>query len=197
MTDKTEIKVHPDVKALIFDLDGTLSDSMEVHMAAWNKVGNKYGFKFDPQIYYEMTGSPTIEFARKIIETYNLTADPEDIVKMKQQSFWDSVKLVKPMKEVISIVKEYHSKLPMSVGTGASRKSACLQLAALEIKHYFDFIVSADDVEKHKPEPDTFLRCAQLMNVAPRFCQVFEDGDLGIKAAEKAGMIITDVRPHI
>jgi beta-phosphoglucomutase family hydrolase len=191
------MKVHPDAQALIFDLDGTLSDSMEVHMAAWNRIGEKYGFKFDPQIYYEMTGSPTIEFARKIIETYNLTADPEDIVKIKQNSFWDSVKLVKPMKKVISIVKDYYMKLPMSVGTGASRKSACLQLAALGIKNYFDFIVSADDVEKHKPEPDTFLKCARLMNVDPRFCQVFEDGDLGIRAAKKAGMIITDVRPHI
>jgi beta-phosphoglucomutase family hydrolase len=191
------MKVHSDAKALIFDLDGTLSDSMGVHIAAWNKIGQKYGFIFDPQIYYEMTGSPTIEFARKIINKHNLSTNPEKLVKMKQQSFWDSVKLVKPMKEVISIVKEYYNKLPMSVGTGASRKSACLQLEALEIKDYFDFIVSADDVEKHKPEPDTFLKCAQLMNVAPRFCQVFEDGDLGIKAAEKAGMIITDVRPHI
>ena len=85
----------------------------------------------------------------------------------------------------------------MSVGTGASRKSACLQLSALGIKDYFDFIVSADDVEKHKPEPDTFLKCAHLMNVNPRFCQVFEDGDLGIEAANKAEMIITDVRPYI
>lgn len=192
-----KLKVHPGAKALIFDLDGTLSDSLQVHIASWNKIGEQYGFKFDPRIVYEMTGSPTIEFAKKIVKMYDLKADPQEIVKLKQRSFWDSVSLVQPVQEVISIVKNHYKKLPMSVGTGASRKSAEMQLEALQISGYFDFIVTADDVEKHKPEPDTFLKCAGLMNVAPSVCQVFEDGDLGIEAAEKAGMIITDVRPHI
>jgi len=48
MTDKTDIKVHPDARALIFDLDGTLSDSMGVHIASWNKIGEKYGFDREP-----------------------------------------------------------------------------------------------------------------------------------------------------
>ena len=61
----------------------------------------------------------------------------------------------------------------------------------------FDAIVSADDVENHKPEPHTFLKCASLMNVAPEYCQVFEDGDLGIEAAKTGGMMVTDIRPFI
>jgi beta-phosphoglucomutase-like phosphatase (HAD superfamily) len=118
-------------------------------------------------------------------------------VKQKQTSFWDLAHLLEPVEEILSIVKEYHGKLPMSVGTGASRKSAEVQLKALGLTDYFDAIVSADDVTHHKPEPETFLECARLMNVEPKNCQVFEDGDLGIEAAKKAGMITTDVRPHI
>lgn len=191
------LHVHPDARALIFDLDGTLSNSLPVHVATWNKVGEAYGFKFDPKIIHEMTGRPTIEFARHIVERYGIAAEPEEIVKQKQQAFWNSAQLLEPVNEIISIVKEYHGKLPMAVGTGASRRSAEVQLGELKITHFFSVIVSADDVTKHKPEPETFLKCAELLGVAPEKCQVFEDGDLGIAAAKKAGMMVTDVRPHI
>ena len=192
-----ELKVHPDAKALIFDLDGTLSDSLPVHLATWNKVGEKYGFKFDPEILKEMTGRPTIEFARHVVEKYKLNASPEDIVRLKQHSFWNSAHLLRPVDEVISIVEHYHRKLPMAVGTGASRRSAEVQLEALNLKKYFKVVVSADSVTSHKPKPETFLECARQLNVEPQYCQVFEDGDLGLEAAQKAGMIVTDVRPHI
>ena len=192
-----EITIQPGVKGLIFDLDGTLSDSLPVHVATWNMVGEKYGFTFDPQIVYEMTGRPTIEFAKRIVEQYRLSADPAEMVRMKQQAFWGKANLLRPIHEVVSIVKKYYGKLPMSVGTGAGRKSAEVQLKTLDILRYFDAVVTAEDVTRHKPDPDTFLECARLMGVEPKYCQVFEDGDLGITAAEKAGMMVTDVRPFI
>ncbi|KAF4531216.1 hypothetical protein B566_EDAN019274, partial [Ephemera danica] len=180
------LQVNKIAKALIFDLDGTLSDSLPLHVATWNYVGEKYGFEFDPQILHEMTGMPTIEFARRVVNQYNLDVDPHEIVKMKQQAFWKMAHLLQPINEVFEIVQTTFGKLPMSVGTGAGRKSAAIQLETLDILKYFDFVVSADDVTRHKPEPETFLECARLMGVEPQFCQVFEDGDLGIEAAKKA-----------
>lgn len=191
------IKVHPKAKALIFDMDGTLSDSLPVHLATWNKVADKYGFTFDPQIIHELTGRPTVEFANRIIKQYGVSEKAELLVKMKQEAFWNLAHLLKPIDEVVSIVKANYGKLPMAVGTGAGRKSTEIQLKELNLMIYFDAIVSADEVKKHKPEPETFLECARLMGVEPQFCQVFEDGDLGIEAAKKAGMFVTDVRPHI
>lgn len=191
------ITVYPEAKALIFDLDGTLSNSLPVHIETWDMVGEKYGFKFDPNIILELTGRPTIEFAKCIIERENVDADPNVLVKLKQQNFWDYAHKLIPVEEVTSIVKNYHGKLPMSVGTGAGAKSAEVQLKALGLTNYFNAVVSANDVQKHKPEPDTFLRCAELMGVDPQYCQVFEDGDLGIEAAKTAGMYVTDVREHI
>lgn len=182
---------------MIFDLDGTISDSLPVHIETWNMVGKKYGFVFDPKIIFELTGRPTIEFAKCIIERENVNEDPEVLVRLKHEAFWECAHKLIPIEEVTSIVKEYHGKLPMAIGTGASRKSAETQLKALDLSQYFDIIISANEVNKHKPEPDTFLECARQMNVEPKFCQVFEDGDLGITAAKTAGMFITDVRPHI
>jgi beta-phosphoglucomutase-like phosphatase (HAD superfamily) len=191
------LKVQPKAKALIFDLDGTLSNSLPVHLATWNIVGKKYGFVFDPQILIEMTGRPTIEFAERVVEQYGLLSDPNEIMLLKQTSFWDMAHLLEPIDKVVSIVKAYYGKLPMSVGTGAGKKSTQVQLDTLNLLQYFDAIVTAEDVTSHKPKPETFLECARLMGVEPQYCQVFEDGNLGIEAAEKAGMMVTDVRPFI
>jgi len=192
-----KLEIHPKAKALIFDLDGTLSDSLPVHIASWHVVCGKLNCTFDERILVEMTGMPTISFAERIKMENNLLMDAEEIVIMKQQEFWKNINQIKPHEAVINLMKSAHGKIPMAVGTGASRQSAMLQMKELEIDQFFEIIVTADDVDRHKPEPETFLMCAQMLNVEPQYCQVFEDGELGMLAAQKAGMLLTDVRPFV
>lgn len=192
-----KLEIHPQAKALIFDLDGTLSDSLPVHIASWHVVCHRLNCIFDEHIVLEMTGMPTISFAERIKREQNLEVEAEEIVRMKQLEFRSNIHHIKPHEAVISLMKKAHGTIPMAVGTGASRQSAMLQLKELGIDHYFDFIVTADDVQLHKPEPETFLECARLLNVEPSLCQVFEDGEMGMMAAQAAGMLLTDVRPFV
>lgn len=187
---------HPNAEALIFDLDGTLSDSLPVHIATWHKVCARYNCRFDEGMVAELTGMPTIRFAERIIADNHLKGvDPEEIAKLKQETFWEHADLLRPHQAVVDLVYKYHGKIPMAIGTGASRKSAMVQLEKLGLTPYFDAIVTADDVTEHKPEPQTFLKCAELIGVEAEKCQVLEDGILGMQAAHSAGMYLIDVRP--
>ncbi len=192
-----KLEIHPQAKALIFDLDGTLSDSIPVHIASWHAVCEKLNCTFDERIVIEMTGMPTISFAERIKREQNLDIDPKEIVRLKQLEFRKNISRIKPHDAVISLMNKAFGKIPMAVGTGASRTSAMLQMKELGIDKLVDVIVTADDVERHKPEPETFLKCAELLNVEPPFCQVFEDGEMGMQAARTAGMLLTDVRPFV
>jgi len=192
-----KIEINSEVKALIFDLDGTLSNSLPVHFFTWEKICQEFNCHFSKKILIELTGKPTIVFAKRIIKENNLKGiTPEELVKRKQQLLWDNAGLLKPHSDIVSLVYENYGKRPMAVGTGACRKSAKVQLEALHLTKYFDVVISADDVTHHKPNPETFLKCAELLRVKPSNCQVFEDGVLGMEAALKAGMFLTDVRPY-
>jgi HAD superfamily hydrolase (TIGR01509 family) len=85
----------------------------------------------------------------------------------------------------------------MALGTGATKPVAFKTLEAAGLKGMFDIIITPEDVERPKPAPDTFLLCAKRMGIEPQFCQVFEDGDPGIKAAKDGGMMVVDIRKFL
>lgn len=191
--------IKPGVKGIIFDLDGTLVDSMPYHFAGWKKACEKFGADIDPSFLRLHTGSPGWIIASEIIKTCKLDSSItiDDILKVKLEDFYSNQHLIKPIEPVVAIVRKYHGKLPMAIGTGGHRDAVERTLEVTGLKKYFDIVITANDVKNHKPHPETFLKCAELMNVEPRFIQVFEDGDLGIEAARRAGMVVTDVREFI
>jgi beta-phosphoglucomutase-like phosphatase (HAD superfamily) len=191
-----EYDIKPGVKGLIFDLDGTLVDSMPLHYDGWKKACDRFGAHIDPEFLKFHTGSPGWAIAAAIIDKSGLNGNVtvEQIMKVKLEEFYKVQHLIKPIDPVADLVRKYYGKLPMAVGTGGHREAVERTLQVTGMRKYFDIVVTANDVEKHKPFPDTFLKCAVMMKVDPRFIEVFEDGDLGIEAALSAGMIATDVR---
>jgi len=191
------IEVGIKTKGLIFDLDGTIADSMPVHFLAWKLTALEHGFVYTEELFYGLAGMPTHKIVPIVNERLGLSLDPEKFSKRKEELFLENLKDVRAIESVADIVRKFHGKLPMSIGTGGKKYIAELTLKMIGFEGWFDAIVSADDVTNHKPFPDTFLKCAELMGVDPELCQVFEDGDMGLLAAERAGMIATDVRLYL
>ncbi len=182
-------------KALIFDLDGTLTDSNPAHLEAWTRACNAFGLTYPREKFYFFAGLSSLAIAEEIIRMYGKEGilSPKDLSDRKEREFdklEDQVKIIEP---VFSIVRHFHGKLPMAVGTGRRKSSALKTMKHLRLSRYFDVLVTADDVVNHKPKPDTFLVCAAKMGVAPKDCLVFEDASRGLEAARNAGMKVFDV----
>lgn len=188
--------IQPGVKGLIFDLDGTLADTMPYHFQGWQVACKKYGAAIDTAFLRLHTGSPGWLIASEIIKNSGLEGkvSVDEIVSEKLDQFFRVQHNVKEIVPVADIVRKYHGKIPMAVGTGGHREAVERTLTITGLRKYFDIIVTANDVDNFKPHPETFLKCAEMMNVEPAHVEVFEDGDLGLEAARMAGMIATDVR---
>ena len=190
---KTKLEVNPKAKGLIFDLDGTLADTMPIHYIAWKNAAASYGIDFTPELFQQLAGIPLYPTVEKLNQIFGTQIDPKEMGDIKETEFEKNMHLTPEIKVVTDLVRKYHGIIPMAVGTGGMRRLAFKTLEIIGLQDYFEIVVASEDVQNYKPHPETFLKCAELMGVNPVDCEVFEDGILGMKAAETAGMMVVDV----
>ena len=184
-----------DYEGHIFDCDGTITDSMPLHFLAWREAMKRFGIVFSEDRFYEMAGMPTDKIIGILAAEQGKTVDIQKAATMKEDCFIERISEVKPIPFVMdSIERAIKSGKKISVASGGTRKAVNLQLVAVGLADTFEVCVTAEDTERHKPEPDVFLKAAEWMGVEPGKCCVYEDGDLGIQAANKAGMGVVDIR---
>ena len=188
-----KLDIDPRAKGLIFDLDGTIADTMPIHFIAWKNAAARYGIDFTIELFSNLAGIPLYPTVEKLNKLFNKDIDPQEMGDAKEQEYENNMTQMKVVEPVVELIKKYHGKIPMAVGTGGCRRLSEKAMQIIGIDQYIDKLVSADDVKNHKPHPETFLKCAELIDIEPQLCQVFEDGILGIQAAEKAEMMVVDV----
>jgi HAD superfamily hydrolase (TIGR01509 family) len=191
---KAGIVVPDHVKGLIFDCDGTLVDSMPLHMKAWEHAVTAMGGSWDYSYFYSKKGMPDKEIIQLYNEQFGFSLDFLRSTSAKNEYFYSRADQLKPIQPVVDVALQYRNILPMAVASGSTKANVELQLTAIGVLHFFDAIVTADDGIRPKPSPDIFIEAAKRLGVAPNVCQVFEDADLGLEAARSAGMLATDVR---
>ncbi|QEH44431.1 beta-phosphoglucomutase family hydrolase [Aggregatibacter actinomycetemcomitans] len=180
---------------LIFDMDGTVIDTMPSHAKAWEMVGQHFGYPFDGNLLYELGGAPVKTIAQEMMKRHAMPLERlDDVIHLKREYGKQLIMQHATLLPAASVVRSFYSKKPLALGTGSHRAMTEILLDKFDFEKYFSAIVTAEDIQHHKPAPDTFLRCAELIKVKPRRCLVFEDGDLGIQAGLRAGMDVFDVR---
>lgn len=185
------------VRALIFDFDGTLADTMPTHFLAWQASLEPHGLCLPEARFYELGGWSTPRLAEMLIDEAGSSLSPAQLVGEKEAEFVRIARQIRPIQPVVDIAASYRGRLPLAVATSGLRSVITPILNGLGLADWFAAFVTADDVAHAKPAPDLFLEAARRLNVEPRFCRVYEDTDAGIEAAERAGMAFVDVRELI
>lgn len=182
-------------QGLIFDMDGTIINTMPSHAKAWEMVGKYFGYPLNGQVMYELGGAPVKVIAQEMMKRAEMPPHfLDEVIHLKRQFGKELLLKEATLLPAAQIVKAHFGKKPLALGTGSHRVMTDLLMDKLALRAYFDAIVVAEDVAHHKPAPETFLRCAELIKVKPKNCLVFEDADLGVQSALAGGMDVFDVR---
>jgi beta-phosphoglucomutase family hydrolase len=179
-----------DFAGYIFDLDGTLVDTMPLHYTAWEAALRRAGLKgsLDENLFYELGGVPSRKVAALLGKHHGLSLDPVAVYKDKEELFKGSLQKLTVIAPVVDFARRVSKSHPVAIASGGTRDVVTSTLEKTGLTPLFPVVVTADDVEHGKPAPDMFLLAAKRMGVPPTGCLVFEDGQPGIKAAEAAGM---------
>ncbi len=189
------VDIPESAEAILFDCDGTLVDSMPLHWDTWHQTLRTYDVECDTDFLYQQAGSPTEKIIRDINLRYRRSIDAEEFTLKKEELFYAEIAKVEEIEIIASIARNNHGQRKMAVVSGGIRKNVVGCLKQTNLLHLFEVIVTADDDVSPKPAPDVFLAAAKQLQVEPQACHVFEDADLGIRAAQAARMSYTDVRP--
>lgn len=183
-----------EIRGIIFDCDGTLADTMPLHWKAWREVTTRHGLHFPEDRFYALGGVPSRDILKMLCDEQGRKLDYLAVAREKEEAYLPFLPEVKPIDVVVAVAEANHGRLPMAVASGGMKPIIIQVLEHLKICHYFDAIVTSEDVHRQKPAPDIFLEAARRIGVPPELCRAYEDTDLGMQAIRSAGMEAIDVR---
>ena len=177
-------------KAVIFDMDGTLIDSIEADYLAWNKLFVSYHKELSIENYIPLIGIKSSEVAMKYLPIKDDVELKEALAK--KLIYFENIITEKGIKEIPfseAIIKQIkQSGILLALATSSRRAKVEMVMNKVGLMDYFDVVITAEDVKKGKPDPEVFTTAAQRLSVKPSECIVFEDAVNGVKAAKNAQM---------
>jgi len=175
----------------IFDCDGTLADSMALHLKAWQQAFREHGasFEYTWDIFVSLAGVGHEDTVRKMNARFGDKLDPVAVTHSKEACYALSVDQVQPITPVADYARALAAKgAKIAVASGGPRWMVSRTLRAIGMETLFQAVVTQDDIIKSKPDPEIFLKAAEWIGADPKKCVVFEDSHLGIAGAKAGGM---------
>lgn len=187
-----------DFAGYIFDLDGTLIDTMPVHYRSWEAAFRHEGLAgpLDEDYFYALGGVPSIQVAELMAARHGLKiGSAEGVSDRKERLYLERLDAISPIDPVVAFARRVAKTHPVAIATGGTPDIALPALKAAGLDDLFKVVVTPHDVApgRGKPHPDMFLEAASRIGVAPESCLVFEDAEPGMRAARAAGMQVVRV----
>ena len=178
------------IKGFIFDFDGVIIDTNKYHFDSWKESLNLFNIDFDEKKYNEIKGLSRRKSLDFLTSEQNQLSEEkkEELLKQKNDIFLDLIKDLKS-DDLLPGVQDFifHFKNSHKLGVASSSKNAKYILKKINFDHFFDVILDGTMLLESKPDPEVFLKCADLLNLRPEQCVVFEDSKNGILGAKKGG----------
>jgi beta-phosphoglucomutase len=184
----------PDIRGIIFDLDGVIADTAEFHYRAWHRIAGEENVAFSAEKYYQrMSGRKREENLRVFTENLNIDEATKQAWMARKQGYYaelrDQLQRGDELPGVMRIIEEAKAaKLKLAVGSAS--KNARQVLERLHLTEHFEVIGDGHVVENSKPAPDIFLWVADSLGLLPRQLLVLEDAQAGVQAARTGGFYV-------
>ncbi|MGK2862865.1 MAG: HAD family hydrolase [Chitinophagaceae bacterium] len=180
----------PRYKAFLFDLNGTMINDMSYHIEAWHNVMNDLGANMSMEKMKKECYGKNAEILERVFPGRFSMEEKNKIglakEKQYQEDYRPKLKLINGLDDFLEKTKK--AGIKMAIGTAAIMYNVDFVIDGLGIRHYFEALVSADHVAQSKPDPETWLTCAEKLGVPVAECLVFEDVPKGVESAQRAGM---------
>lgn len=176
--------------AILFDMDGVIVDNISYHVQAWKEFCKKYGNCLtDDEFNKNFSGRTNKEIFRNLFKRELSLEEVKKYEDEKESMYRDLYKMyIEPRKGLIKLLELLKKNgIKAAVGTAAPKVNLDFVLEYLKIEKYFDAFISSESVTKGKPDPEIYLKAAELLNANPKRCIVIEDSLLGIQAGLNAG----------
>ncbi|WP_406657179.1 HAD family phosphatase [Methanolobus sp. ZRKC2] len=186
------------IRAVIFDMDGVLVDSMSYHALAVQNIFDQIGVKMDKQDIFEREGERTVDIITFLLEKEAGDASAYDVLDIVERYIREFNRIVElqvfdGLKECLSLMSE---KFRLSVVSGSDRPIV-YDIIEKEFPDVFEVIVTADDVERGKPDPQPYLKAVEMLGIDKDECIVIENAPMGVEAAQKAGLCCIAVPTYL
>ena len=188
------------IEAVIFDLDGVITDTAEYHYLAWRQLGEELGIPFEREFNEKLKGVSRLESLELILKHGNRQNDfsmeeKERLTNKKNEHYVELIKQVTPddlLPNILTFLKELKGA-GVKIAMASASKNAFAVTQSLGVMEYFDHIVDAGTVKKSKPDPEVFLKAAEAVGVLPENCIGIEDAAAGVEAILEAGMFAVGI----
>ena len=189
----------PRIAAVIFDLDGVITNTVYFHYLSWQRLADEEGIPFDRQIHDRgMLGLNREDALGYLLGDRQFSPNQQQLLLARKNNYYlesiDELNREHLLPGIQNLLSQLHAA-NIKIALGSSSKNAELVLQRLGIGHFFDFIADGHSVPNLKPAPDIFLYAAESVGVAPDLCLVIEDAPAGVAAALAANMWVLGVGP--
>lgn len=179
------------MRAVIFDMDGVIIDSEPIHFQVDMKTMKDLGCRITVEELNKYVGTTNEYMLTEIKKNYKITQSIEEIIKYKVEI---TKKIIlecdlEPLEGIRALLQELkNNNIPAAIASSSPRDLIDVVVSKFQLKDYFSYIVSGEEVEEGKPAPDVYIKTSEKLGIKPKDCVVIEDSKNGVLAAKKAGM---------